>query len=71
MYQTQKLFTMSVDENKAILEALEKTDPGELQRQVLRFTEDAVEQVNNACRTRFGNTVSDATEFLERTIRGE
>jgi hypothetical protein len=71
MYQTQKLFTMSVAENKAILEALEKTDPGELQRQVLRFTEDAVEQVNNACRARFGNTVSDATEFLERTVRGE
>jgi hypothetical protein len=71
MYQTQKMFTMSVQENKAILEALEKTDPGELQRKVIRLTEDAVEQVNNACRTRYGTLASDATEFLERTVRGE
>jgi hypothetical protein len=71
MYQTQKMFTMSVQENKGILEALEKTDPGELQRKVIRLTEDAVEQVNNACRARYGTLASDATEFLERTVRGE
>ena len=71
MHQAQKVFTMSIDENMAILEAVQKTDPGELQRKVMQFTEDAVVRVDDACRARFGDTTSAPTQFLDRVIRGE
>jgi hypothetical protein len=74
MHQAQKAFTMSIDENMAILEAVEKTDPGELQRKVMQFTEDAVARVNEECRLRFGEFNTPApppTQFLDRVIRGE
>jgi hypothetical protein len=71
MHQAQKAFTMSIDENIAILEAVEKTDPGELQRKVMQFTEDAVVRVDEACRTRFGDLAPAPTQFLDRVVRGE
>jgi hypothetical protein len=71
MHQAQKAFTMSIDENIAILEAVEKTDPGELQRKVMQFTEDAVVRVDDACRARFGQMAPAPTQFLDRVIRGE
>jgi hypothetical protein len=71
MHQAQKVFTMSIDENMAILEAVQKTDPGELQRKVMQFTEDAVVRVDDACRARFGDTAPAPTQFLDRVIRGE
>ena len=69
--QAQRAFTMSLDENMAIMEAIQKTDPGELQRKVMQFTEDAIWQVDEACRANFGKSSSAPTEFLERMIRGE
>jgi hypothetical protein len=71
MHQAQKVFTMSIDENLAILEAVQKTDPGELQRKVIQFTEDAVVRVDDACRARFGDTGPAPTQFLDRVVRGE
>jgi hypothetical protein len=71
MHQAQKVFTMSIDENIAILEAVQKTDPGELQRKVIQFTEDAVVRVDDACRARFGDTGPAPTQFLDRVVRGE
>jgi hypothetical protein len=71
MHQAQKVFTMSIDENLAILEAVQKTDPGELQRKVMQFTEDAVVRVDDACRARFGDTGPAPTQFLDRVVRGE
>lgn len=71
MHQAQKAFTMSIDENIAILEAVEKTDPGELQRKVMQFTEDAVVRVDEACRARFGDLAPAPTQFLDRVVRGE
>jgi hypothetical protein len=71
MHQAQKVFTMSIDENIAILEAVQKTDPGELQRKVMQFTEDAVVRVDDACRARFGDTGPAPTQFLDRVVRGE
>jgi hypothetical protein len=71
MHQAQKAFTMSIDENIAILEAVQKTDPGELQRKVIQFTEDAVVRVDDACRARFGDTGPAPTQFLDRVVRGE
>jgi len=62
---------MSIDENLAILEAVQKTDPGELQRKVMQFTEDAVVRVDDACRARFGDTGPAPTQFLDRVVRGE
>jgi hypothetical protein len=71
MYQAQKAFTMSIDENLAILEAVEKSDPGALQRKVIQFTEDAIWKVDDACRARFGTTGPAPTQFLDRVVRGE
>jgi len=71
MHQAQKVFTLSIDENIAILEAVQKTDPGELQRKVIQFTEDAVSNVDDACRARFGQLAPEPTQFLDRVIRGE
>lgn len=71
MYQAQKVFTMSLDENLTIMEAVSKADPGELQRKVIQFTEDAVTRVDEACRARFGEMGSAPTDFLSKVIRGE
>jgi hypothetical protein len=71
MYQAQRAFTMSVDENMALLEAIEKTDPGEVQRRVMQFTDDVTARLDDMCRLRFGDAAPSPTQFLDRVIRGE
>jgi hypothetical protein len=67
--QAPKIFTMSTKENMTLLEAIEKSDPGEIQRAVQRFTDDALDQVNASCRARFGST--SPTDDLDRLGIGE
>ena len=67
--QAPKIFTMSTKENMTLLEAIEKSDPGEIQRAVQRFTDDALDQVNASCRARFGST--SPTDDLDRLNIGE
>ena len=69
MHQAQKVFTMSIDENIAILEAVQKTDPGDIQRKVMQFTQNSVEEVNDTCRALFGRTAPAPTEFLDETLK--
>lgn len=69
MHQAQKVFTMSIDENIAILEAVQKTDPGEVQRKVMQFTQNSVEEVNDTCRALFGRSAPMPTEFLDKTLK--
>jgi hypothetical protein len=64
-------FSKSIEENIAILEAIEKTDPGELQRQVAQLTELAVTRVDDACRSNPAIAAAAPGQFLESVIRGE
>ena len=65
-----RAFSKSVEENMALLEAIEKTDPGEMQRKVIQFTEDAVTQVNDSCRSLDAVKRSAPTEFLDNIAMG-
>jgi hypothetical protein len=65
-----RAFSKSVEENMALLEAIEKTDPGAVQRKVIQFTEDAVSQVNDSCRALDAVKRSAPTEFLENISIG-
>jgi hypothetical protein len=68
--EAPRAFSKSVEENMALLEAIEKTDPGEVQRKVIQFTEDAVSQVNDSCRALDAVKRSAPTEFLENIAMG-
>lgn len=65
-----RAFSKSVEENIAIIEAIEKTDPGELQRTVMQLTTDAVGLVDEACRLNSTSGGSAPAQFLERVITG-
>lgn len=66
-----RAFTKSIKENLAIIEAIDKTDPGELQRKVMQFTEDAVLQVDEACSARGRTSPTSPSDFLERVVTGQ
>jgi len=65
-----RAFSKSIEENIAIIEAIEKTDPGELQRTVMQLTTDAVALVDEACRLNSTSAGSAPAQFLERVITG-
>jgi hypothetical protein len=58
-------FSKSIEENIAIMEAIEKTDPGAMQRQVTQLTELAVETVDDACRLRSRISPTAPSQLLE------
>jgi hypothetical protein len=58
-------FSKSIEENIAIMEAIEKTDPGALQRQVTQLTELAVDTVDSACRARSRIASNPPSQLLE------
>jgi hypothetical protein len=57
-------FSKSVEENIAIMEAIEKTDPGAMQRQVTQLTELAVDTVDYACRANSAIRFTPPSQFL-------
>ena len=59
-----------MNENLAIIEAIDKTDPGELQRKVMQFTEDAIRQVDEACAARGEVSPTSPSDLLERIVLG-
>ena len=65
-----RAFSKSIEENMAIIEAIEKTDPGELQRKVIQFTEDAIALVDESCRVNTAAAKSAPGEFLNRILEG-
>jgi hypothetical protein len=68
IYQARAVFNKSIEENMALMKAIEALDPGELQRSVVKFTEDAVNLVDEFCATRFdviGGPKTTGTEFLQ------
>jgi hypothetical protein len=65
-----RAFSKSVEENVALMEAIEKTDPGELQRKVIQFTEDAVTQVNDSCAALDAVQRTAPTQFLTNIAMG-
>lgn len=65
-----RAFSKSIEENMAIIEAIEKTDPGELQRKVIQFTQDAIALVDESCRVNTAAARSAPGEFLNRILEG-
>jgi len=65
-----RAFTKSMKENLAIIEAIDKTDPGELQRKVMQFTEDAIRQVDEACAVRGEVSPTSPSDLLQRIVLG-
>jgi hypothetical protein len=58
-------FSKSIEENIAIMEAIEKTDPGAMQRQVTQLTELSVDTVDSACRARSIAAPTPPSQLLE------
>jgi hypothetical protein len=68
IYQARGVFNRSIEENTALMKAIEAADPGDVQRSVVKFTEDAVDLVDVYCGTRFsviGGPKTTGTEFLQ------
>jgi hypothetical protein len=68
IYQARAVFNKSIEENIALMKAIEAADPGDVQRSVVKFTEDAVDLVDVFCATRFdviGGPKTTGTEFLQ------
>jgi hypothetical protein len=68
IYQARAVFSKSIEENTALMKAIEAADPGDVQRSVVKFTEDAVDLVDEFCATRFdviGGPKTTGTEFLQ------
>lgn len=68
IYQARAVFNRSIEENTALMKAIEASDPGEIQKSVVKFTEDAVNLVDEFCATRFSvisGPKTTGTEFLQ------
>jgi hypothetical protein len=68
IYQARAVFNRSIEENTSLMKAIEAADPGDVQRSVVKFTEDAVDLVDVYCATRFsviGGSKTTGTEFLQ------
>lgn len=68
IYQARAVFNRSIEENMSLMKAIEAADPGDVQRSVVKFTEDAVDLVDVYCATRFnviGGPKTTGTEFLQ------
>jgi hypothetical protein len=73
IYQARAVFNKSIEENLTLMKTIEALDPGEVQRSVVKFTEDAVNLVDEFCATRFdviGGPKTTGTEFLQQITQG-
>ena len=73
IYQARGVFNKSIEENLTLMKAIEATDPGELQRSVVKFTEDSMALVDDYCAINYasiGGPKLSATEFLQQVAPG-
>ena len=73
IYQARAVFNRSIEENMSLMKAIEATDPGELQRSIVKFTEDSMALVDDYCAINYasiGGPKLSATEFLQQIAPG-
>ena len=73
VYQARAVFNRSISDNISLMKAIDAVDPGDLQRQVVQFTEDAIALVDDFCSIRYseiGGPKLSATEFLQQIAGG-
>lgn len=73
VYQARAVFNKSISDNITLMKAIDAVDPGELQRKVVQFTEDAITLVDDFCAARYseiGGPRLSATEFLQQIAGG-
>ncbi|MFY8211508.1 MAG: hypothetical protein ACOVLB_02405 [Candidatus Nanopelagicus sp.] len=72
-YQARAVFRKTSEENISIMQAIDAIDPGEVQRSVVKFTEDAIGLVDDFCAINYANIGGpklSATEFLQQVAPG-
>jgi len=73
IYQARAVFSKSIDENISLMKAIDASNPTDIQRSVVKFTEDSIALVDEYCATRFdviGGPKTSATEFLDQITQG-
>lgn len=72
-YQARAVFRKTSEENISIMQAIDAIDPGEVQKSVVKFTEDAIGLVDDFCAINYANIGGpklSATEFLQQVAPG-
>lgn len=67
-YHAKAVFKVVDDENISLMKAIEEYDVGELQKQSLKFTDDAMSLVDDTCRA--ANTGTAPSNFLGQVLGG-